>query len=481
MPVSTRQREELKRPIKEKFGISGRPAARIDACFGAYTSPDLIKRAHAMLCIFNVLKGASKDRWHKNLYQMYFESETLRYLLRPDGYNTDNSNQEDYTDELNDGTNSTLMSVVNMFGKHLHPIAKDGNCLFNAVAYCISRTINNEHEGSAIKNHFESMNLRCNLTTEEMAALLRSSTVDELLKNKNEYCAFLENVQARETTYEETVNKFRKSGVFAGDVGDLMVKALANVINYPIVLFTSIKSYPVITVAPNVFAENGDTGYAVFVAFTREGPGHYDAVVEKERLATKNTSSGILQKPCTCGINSKQNRKSCCHTTNPSGRTYSSRCPCLNSKKQCIPACKCKGCYNPHGAKPLALTSKSKNRKRNASQLGGERKSGVKFLLEHDETLVGGKWTEEENFVLMEHVRETPEILTSNTSCESINHLVNKYNNSATEAAKFGLNHVRQKEKKQIESKLAHLKSNFIYSRGANHGFYETVEKTLST
>ena len=58
---------------------------------------------------------------------------------------------------------------------------------------------------------------------------------------------FVENVQARKTTYEETDNEFRKCGLFAGGVGDLMVKALlANVIKYLAVTLTSIKSYPVI-------------------------------------------------------------------------------------------------------------------------------------------------------------------------------------------------------------------------------------------
>ena len=69
----------------------------------------------------------------------------------------------------------------------------------------------------------------------------------------------------------------------------------------------------------------------------------------------------------------------------------------------------------------------------------------MEFLLEHDKTI--GKWTDEEKFVLMEHVMQTPDILTSNALSESINNLVLEYNNSAAKAAKFGLHHVCQKEK----------------------------------
>ena len=58
----------------------------------------------------------------------------------------------------------------------------------------------------------------------------------------------------------------------------------------------------------------------------------------------------------------------------------------------------------------------------------------------------------------MEHMKR-PELLTNNAPSENINQLTREYNSSAAEASKFGLHYVRQKEKRQIESKLTHLRS----------------------
>lgn len=62
-------------------------------------------------------------------------------------------------------------------------------------------------------------------------------------------------------------------------MGDLMVKATVNVLKIPLILLTSIENYPGINVTPDEFAE-GCSDFCLFAAYSREGPGHYDALLK---------------------------------------------------------------------------------------------------------------------------------------------------------------------------------------------------------
>ena len=50
------------------------------------------------------------------------------------------------------------------------------------------------------------------------------------------------------------------------------------------------------------------------------------------------------------------------------------------------------------------MKKKHNKRKRSEDQFGGERKRGAQFLIEKEETVAGGKWTEEENCIIMPHI-----------------------------------------------------------------------------
>lgn len=65
---------------------------------------------------------------------------------------------------------------------------------------------------------------------------------------------------------------FSQPGVFAGDMGDLMVRTIANVLKTPLIILTNITNYHVITVTPDEFNNANDT---IFITCTRDGPGHY--------------------------------------------------------------------------------------------------------------------------------------------------------------------------------------------------------------
>ena len=115
-------------------------------------------------------------------------------------------------------------------------------------------------------------------STEQIAMKIRSIMVQELISNKAKYIGFMEQCEDR---YEERAQQFLQPGLFSGDVGDLMVKATVNVLKIPVTHLTSMENYPIINITPEEFAK-GCRNDCPFVAYSREGLGHYDAVIESE-------------------------------------------------------------------------------------------------------------------------------------------------------------------------------------------------------
>ena len=100
--------------------------------------------------------------------------------------------------------------------------------------------------------------------------------VKELQSNKETYVGFVHELEK----YEESDRQFLQPGVFLGDTGDFMAKATVNLLRMPVILLTSIENYPITNVTPDEFAEGCDN-VCVFIAYSRGGPGHCDALIER--------------------------------------------------------------------------------------------------------------------------------------------------------------------------------------------------------
>ena len=183
-----------------------------------------------------------------NIYQFFLESELSSYLL-----NTVENNAES---EKNHGesTDRNLSAVLDMFHRSLHPVPKNGDCLLNAIAFSILGILNTTAQANVtLKGHFSSLGLNASLLTmEQMGVRLRQMMVSEMISSEEKYSGFLKDIQDQKRTFEETVNYYGNPGVFAGDV----VKAVSNALKVPVVLLTSMKNYPVITISPDVFFKN---------------------------------------------------------------------------------------------------------------------------------------------------------------------------------------------------------------------------------
>ena len=91
-----------------------------------------------------------------------------------------------------------------------------------------------------------------------------------------------------------------------------------------------------------------------------------------------------------------KSKENCKDSKTESGRTYSSRRPCLRAKKGCGESCKCKECSNPFGMKILVEKSdKPKTRRRARTDMSRERRDGAEYMNSEKEEVSYGKWTDE--------------------------------------------------------------------------------------
>ena len=174
------------------------------------------------------------------------------------------------------------------------------------------------------------------------------------------YQSFLTHQQLKEEAH-----RFLQDGEFTGDVGDLVLPALVNVLAIPMTVFTSAENMPVLSLLPitSMVMESEP----IFLAYLHEGPGHYDAVIrdDKENIEPLELTSGTTK--CTCGRKATKG-VSCAFTLD----RYSTRCPCFKANQGCTSECRCKRCNNLNGARPILsnmISGQKRVRQRYDSQI----------------------------------------------------------------------------------------------------------------
>ncbi len=236
-----------------------------------------------------------------------------------------------------------LESVLRSWNFRRVPVTGDGNCLFTAIALALIQRIRGTD--TMLIQRLSTMGLPMERMHDvnSIAKWLRTCMVKEWMDNTDYYQGF---VSADVTA---VAHQYLTSGHFTGDLGDLMVLTLANVLHMPITVFTSVVNMPVLCIIPTV--EVADSVHPIFITFTQAGPGHYDYAIPVEQLGVDSTHTHV-HKPkvtkCTCGRSVGFTGKAC--------STY--RCPCTRAKQQCTHLCRCKHCTNKHGCRPPPSTSR---------------------------------------------------------------------------------------------------------------------------
>ena len=243
-----------------------------------------------------------------------------------------------------------LDDVVASWNFRCTAVPADGNCLFHAVAVnlCSPRY---KHTLQQMAQVVDMQHSPVNIAT-----VLRQLVVDEWLgEHSNEYWGFIGSAEG----LQRQATQFAKSGEFASDIGDLVLAALSNILNIPIVVFTSVENMPIIVQYPSYSSIS--TPDPIYLAYLQHGLGHYDAALPiSENIDTPPVNGSIhtdthatKTSGCSCGRKSGGG-KAC----NFELHKYTCRCPCFNGGKACTSSCRCKNCMNPHGQKELAAKSK---------------------------------------------------------------------------------------------------------------------------
>ena len=261
-------------PPKEQFGLGSSvkdfsaPVVVDDVQNEVSENNDTVsKRAMAMLRLHNFLNGAAKNESGLNWYDLFFHNDILRYVCKNHVSSHDKNYEQNQT--------SSIFGIAARYGMEIVLMPKDGNCLLRAVAFTISQRFSTYAPTLSTCQHYVDLGINQDSTIDDITKILRSLMTNELRRNKNAYLPFLQNITNEQ--YDKFVVMFEQPGVFAGDFGDLMVRALSNVLKIPLILLTDIENYSVIAVTPEEFDETNDN---IFIAYTTNGPGHYDAVIE---------------------------------------------------------------------------------------------------------------------------------------------------------------------------------------------------------
>ena len=296
----------------------------------------VLQQAVCSFYVSNSLKGMS-DTAYINSRDVFFFS----FIAAIEGFPKEGTSL--------DGALQQLHSVLSSWKFTRVPVPGDGNCLFMAVGLAILQRIQTTDQFLTQRLLTLGLPMEQMHDVNRIVELLRICMVKEWIDNTDYYQGF---VTADITA---VAHQYLASGQFTGDMGDLMVLTLSNVLQTPITIFTSITNMPVICITPTM--QVAGTAQPLFLTFIHSGPGHYDYAINipTEQSSSESSAESLVRlKPkitkCTCGRKVGFTAKAC----------STERCPCVRTKKYCTSLCRCKDCTNQYGTRPPPSTTRKR-------------------------------------------------------------------------------------------------------------------------
>jgi hypothetical protein len=96
----------------------------------------LLERAMSMLRLHNFIKICSNNGSDLNWQDLFFHNEILKYIY---GGSVNPNIEQQANNRTDEQSNTKLINIAARFRMKVVPMSKDGNCLFNAVAFSISQ------------------------------------------------------------------------------------------------------------------------------------------------------------------------------------------------------------------------------------------------------------------------------------------------------------------------------------------------------
>lgn len=355
---------------------------------------DILTKAELKLATFRSLASLSDSSTISYRHLPYLDTSLTLF------YNTEFTNDRDVEEH-----DTHIDSVLNSWSMSRDRIQKDGDCCFRSVARNLMRLTEEGVISPTLNENLTDLGL-FDANEEELMSRLKRLTVAEWEGKREFYERFL-----TEDSFEEEIERFRQQGYFTGELGNLMVLVIANILKMPITTYSSLEHYEVIPVLPH----DQLLGMPIiFLAFNAAGCGHCDFVMASDQVTTEPEEATRQAKrhelSCACGMKRKGTAGNICNSIPGS---YSTRCNCYKLRVGYGESCRCKGCANPYRQQKAPTTMECVPRKRRKHEF--QKSSNLKseaYLESKGEALREGPMTEAEFFVLeaiIRHARDNGE------------------------------------------------------------------------
>ena len=273
---------------------------------------------------------------------------------------------------------------LSTYGLTLALTPPDGDCFFTAFAMNLLSDLATWSPTltlAGLQNHEQ-------LSVEAVAIKLRHIFVNELFSERRaNYEAFVTHTNI---DYEREARMFLTNGYFDSELGNVMPLALSTALQLSCVIFTRDETVvPPLYITPEIIT----TEATVFLVYTSQGKGHYDAAIVAHSKGKLSKSDSIR---CRCGVNKRTMSAKSCQST----AFYISRCKCLKQSKACGLHCQCAGCANPFGRRLPAPTVRKRTKRKHTMQVPIP--NSQTFANQREEKLSDGVWSSFETIALHE-------------------------------------------------------------------------------
>ena len=244
-------------------------------------------------------------------------------------------NTTEYVDVLNSEC-LRIVDVASSWGFDVVDVVDDGNLrsFYSSGNLQLKQIMSQNDPHSMLVAHVkEHIGLEQCFSINDVDRILRRKVVEEF---KGERVGYLPDG----VSILSEADRFGQSGTFSGPVGDLIPFAIANIIQLPIFVLNPSYLYlfPFVMISLEVLVPAFD---AVYLAYNRCGPGHYDVLKmsqPKEEQVTRDTDIN-LQTPENITMSFIWLVKEKIRMA----RNYKGTCKCINEFGTCMGTCNCCG------------------------------------------------------------------------------------------------------------------------------------------
>ena len=159
-----------------------------------------------------------------------------------------------------------------------------------SVAFQLQQILSSDQCSEKQRLFLHALRITSDVALDELLHTLHELVVNEWILNQNDYRAFFEDIDLK-----REIERFRRSGEFAGALGNALPMGMANVLSMPVFILTTVHNMPVVSVAPRISNNQG----VIWLSYNQQGPGHYDTLVAKAEnsdQANVMTESSEIQK-----------------------------------------------------------------------------------------------------------------------------------------------------------------------------------------